>query len=176
MALSIEARGNDVSPFKTEVSAEPGTSAFGGSEADPDVETQTILTQSDRSIVRSRSLPPAIGRHQVCNARSNHSQRLGRRIRDVDNSSGNVRTAVIDPNCHGPSTGDVGHAQSCSEWQRWMRGGQIVRIELFAARGLCPLCVEAGNSLRNSLCLGRIVVRREPGVPFYGRDTSVNTQ
>jgi hypothetical protein len=25
--------------FKTEVSAEPGRSAFGGSEADPDVET-----------------------------------------------------------------------------------------------------------------------------------------
>ena len=57
-----------------------------------------------------------------------------------------------------------------------MRGGQIVRIELFAARSMCPLCIEAGNSLRSSRCLGRIVVRREPGVPFYGRDTSVSKQ
>jgi len=106
-----------------------------------------------------------------CNAGSNHSQRLSRRIRDIDNSSGNVRAAVIDPNCHGPSAGDIRHAQPCAEWQRGMSGGQIVRIELFAARGLCSLCIEAGNSLRSGLCLGRLVVRRERGMPFYGRDT-----
>jgi hypothetical protein len=57
-----------------------------------------------------------------------------------------------------------------------MRGCQIVRIELFTARGLCSLCIEAGNSQRGSLFPGRIVVRRERGVPFYGRDTSVNKE
>ena len=55
-----------------------------------------------------------------------------------------------------------------------MRGGQIVGIELFAARGLCSLGIEAGNSLRRSLFLGCIVVRRERGVLSYGRDTSVS--
>jgi hypothetical protein len=49
MTLSFEVHGNDVgvNSFKREVSAESGTSAFGGSKADPDVEAQTILTQGD---------------------------------------------------------------------------------------------------------------------------------
>jgi hypothetical protein len=100
----------------------------------------------------------------LCETRSNHSQRISRGVGDIDNSSGNVRTTVVDPNCHGPSTGDVRHAQPCPERQRRMSGGQIVRIELFAARGLCSLCIEAGNSLRGSLCLGCRVVRCERGV------------
>jgi hypothetical protein len=112
----------------------------------------------------------------LCNTRSNHSQRLGRGIGDIDNSSGNVRTAVIDPNCHRFSTGDVRHAQPCAEWQRRMSGGQIVRIEFFAARCLCTLRIEAGQSLRSSFCLGSIVVRGGRRVPFYGRETSVNEQ
>ena len=57
-----------------------------------------------------------------------------------------------------------------------MSGGQFVRIELFAARGLCPLCIEAGNSQRSSLCLGRIVVRCERGMLFRGRDTPVRDE
>ena len=81
----------------------------------------------------------------LCNTPSNHSQRFGRSMRDVDNSSANERTAVIDPNCHGPPSSDVCHAQPGAEWQRTMSGGQFARIEPFAARGLCSFCVEAGS-------------------------------
>src|SRR5712671_7764974 len=99
----------------------------------------------------------------LCNTPSDHSQRFGRRMRDVDNSSGNERTAVIDPNCHGPPSSDVCHAQPGAEWQCTMSGGQFVRIEPFAARGLCSFCVEAGKSMRRNPCLGCIFVRRERG-------------
>jgi hypothetical protein len=47
-----------------------------------------------------------------------------------------------------------------------MSGGQFVRIELFAIRGPCSLCVEAGKSLRGNLCLGCIFVRRERSILF----------
>jgi len=47
-----------------------------------------------------------------------------------------------------------------------MSGGQIVRIELFTARGFRSLRIEAGNPLRGSLCLGCMVARRERGMPF----------
>ena len=57
-----------------------------------------------------------------------------------------------------------------------MSGSQIVRIELFAARGLLPLCVEAGNSLRGDLCRGRIVVPCERGMLFRGCDTPVGDE
>src|SRR5258706_278474 len=77
----------------------------------------------------------------------------------VDISSGNERTAVIDPNCHGPPSSDVCHAQPGAEWQRTMSGGQFARIEPFAARGLCSFCVEAGKSMRCNLCLGCIFIR-----------------
>src|SRR5882672_5423889 len=100
-----------------------------------------------------------------------HSQRFGRGIRDVDNSSGNERTAVIDPNCHGPPSSDVCHAQPGAEWQRTMSGCQFARIEPFAARCVCSFCVEAGKSMRPNLCLGCIFVRRERGMLFRDRYT-----
>jgi hypothetical protein len=112
----------------------------------------------------------------LCETLSNHPQRISRRIGNIDNSSRNVRAAVIDPNCYGPSTGEIRYTQPRAEWQRRMSGGQIVRIELFAARGLCSLCIEAGNSLRSSLCLGCMVVRRERGMSFCGRDTPVDEE
>ena len=80
-----------------------------------------------------------------------HSQRIGRGIGDVDHTSVDVRTAVVDPNRHRAPGGDIGHLQLCAEWQRWMRGRQFVGIELFAARGLGPLGIETGNSLRGRL-------------------------
>ncbi len=81
----------------------------------------------------------------LCDTASNHSQRFGRGVRDVNNSSGNVRTAVIDANCHRPPTRDVCYAQPSAKWQRRMGSGQFVHIELLAGRGLCSFCVEAGN-------------------------------
>jgi hypothetical protein len=75
----------------------------------------------------------------LCETRSNHSQRISRGVGNIDNSSGNIGTTVIDPNCHGLSAGDVRHAQFCAERQRRMSGCQILRIELFAARSLCSV-------------------------------------
>src|SRR5713101_8257593 len=90
-------------------------------------------------------------------------------MRDVDNSSANERTAVIDPNCHGPPSSDVCHTQPGAEWQCTMSGGQFVRIEPFAARGLCSFWVEAGKSMRRNPCLGCIFVRRERGMLLRDR-------
>src|ERR1700719_4054749 len=90
-----------------------------------------------------------------------------------DNSSGNERTAVIDPNCHGPPSSDVCHTQPCAEWQCTMSGGQFVRIELFAARGLRSFCVEARNSMRCNLCLGCISIRRERGMLLRDRHAPI---
>ena len=50
-----------------------------------------------------------------------------------------------------------------------MSGGQFVRIELFAARGLRSFCVEARNSMRCNLCLGCISIRRERGMLLRDR-------
>src|SRR5258707_15557724 len=121
------------------------------------------------NLVRWRLLDDV--KFDLCNTPSNHSQRLGRRIRNVDISSCNERTAVIDPNRHGPSGSDVCHAQPGAEWQRTMSGSQFLRIELLAARRLCSLRVEAGKSMRPNLCLGCIFVRRERGMLFRDRHT-----
>jgi hypothetical protein len=110
----------------------------------------------------------------VGNTLVDYSERARRGIGDIDNASGDVRTAVIDPDCHGPPGRDVCHAQFCAERQRRMSGGQIVGVELFAARGLCPLRVEAGNSLRGDLC--PVVMPRERGMPFRGRHTPAGEQ
>src|ERR1700716_4301244 len=95
---------------------------------------------------------------------------------DVDHSPRHVRTAVIDPNRHGPPGRDIGHAQPCAEWQAPMSGGQFARIEFFAARGPRSLRVEAGNSLRGRLCLPSIFPRRERGMLFYGSDAPVRLE
>src|SRR5674476_281548 len=94
-------------------------------------------------------------------------------MRDVDNSSGNERTAVIDPNCHGPPSSDVCHAQPGAEWQRTMSGGQFVRIEPFAAHRTLPF----GTRLRvTNVATGRsVTVRvndRGPYVPGRVVDVS----
>ena len=47
-----------------------------------------------------------------------------------------------------------------------MSGGQFVRIELFAVRGLRSCCVEAGNPMRRNLCRGCSLVRRDRGMLF----------
>ena len=99
-------------------------------------------------------------------APANHPQRIGGGIRDVDHAPRDVGAAVVDPHGHGPPGRDVGHAQPGAERQRRMRGGQFVRIELFAARGPRALRVEAGKSLRGHRRGGRIVVPRERGMLF----------
>ena len=109
----------------------------------------------------------------LCDASSNYSQRISRRIGDIDNASGNVRTAVVDPNRHRPPGCDVCHTQLCAERQRRMSGGQFVRIEFFAARGLCSLGVEACNSLRGRRGPSCIVVSRERGMLSKRRHTPV---
>jgi hypothetical protein len=65
-----------------------------------------------------------------------NSEPFGGRIRDVDDSSGNERTTVINPNCHGPPIGDVRNTHSRAEWHRTVSGGQFVPIKLFPTRGL----------------------------------------
>ena len=58
----------------------------------------------------------------LCDTASNHSQRFGRSVGNVNNPSADVRTAVIDANRHGLPTGDVRYAQPGAEWQRGMGG------------------------------------------------------
>ena len=82
-------------------------------------------------------------------------------IRDIDSSSSNERTAVIDPNGHGTSISDVCYAQPGAEGQAGVRSRQFARIKFFATRGLLPLRVTAGNSLRGHPCPGRTRVRHE---------------
>jgi hypothetical protein len=112
----------------------------------------------------------------LCDPTLNHPERVGRRMRDIDNPSRNVRTAVIDPNDHGPPGPDVCHPQPGTKRQRRMSGSQIVRVELFATRGLLALCVEACNSLRGDLCRGRIVGPRERRMLFHGCDMTVGEE
>jgi hypothetical protein len=136
------------------------------------------VVSGGRSVVRSLRLGRFYQllddvKFDLCKSASNHPQRLSRRIRDVDNASGNERTAVIDPNRHGPPCSDVCHAQPGAEWQRAMSRGQFVRIELFTVRGLCSFRVEAGKPGRRNLCLGRLFVRRERGMFFRDRHTPV---
>ena len=112
----------------------------------------------------------------ICNAPSHHSQRFRRGVRDVDNSSANVWTAIIDPDRHRLPGGNVCHAHPCAKRQRRVSGGQFVRIEFFAARGLCALRVETGNSLRCSLEHGWSFLRRERGMLFHMRETPVRDE
>ena len=126
----------------------------------------------DRYVGRFHQLLDHV-KFDLCKSASNHSQRLSRRIRDVDNASGNERTAVIDPNGDGPPSSDVCHAQPGAERQRAMSGGQFVGIEPFTVRGLCSLCVEAGKSMRRNLCLGCIFVRSERGMLSRDRHTPI---
>ena len=58
----------------------------------------------------------------LCDTASNHSQRFGRSVGNVNNPSADERTAVIDANRHGLPTGDVRYAQPGAEWQRGMGG------------------------------------------------------
>ena len=92
-----------------------------------------------------------------------NSQHFGGGTRNVDNTAGNERTTVIDPNRHGLPRGDVCDAHPRAEWQCTVRGGQFARIELFAARGLCSLPVKAGKSIRCILGLGCRFVGRQWG-------------
>src|SRR5947209_20051736 len=78
---------------------------------------------------------------------SDDSQRFGGGMRDIDDASGNVRAAVIDPDRHGPAGGDVGDAHPRAERQRAVSGGQFARIEPFAASGLRLVPVEAGEAI-----------------------------
>ena len=77
----------------------------------------------------------------------NHSQCRGCRGRDVDNSSGHERTAVIYPNDYGAPSGDIRDAQFCPEWQVRVSSSQLVRIKLFATRRLCSFRVVAGKAI-----------------------------
>jgi len=83
---------------------------------------------------------------------------------DINRSSSDERTAVIDPNCHGTSISDVCHAQPGTKWQVGVSSSQFARIELFAIRGLLSLRVKAGKSVRGHLCPGGWRVLNE--VPF----------
>src|SRR5437763_16184402 len=73
----------------------------------------------------------------LCDTASDHSQRFGRGVGNVNNASGDVRAAVINADRHGPPTCDVRYAQPGAEWQRRMRGRQFVRIERLAGCSLC---------------------------------------
>ena len=97
----------------------------------------------------------------LCDTAYNHSQRFGRGVGNVDNSSADIRTAIIDPDRHGLPAGDVRYPQPGAEWQRGMGGRQFVRIEFLAGRGLGSFRVEAGNPIRCDLCRGCFFVRCE---------------
>ena len=101
------------------------------------------------------------------NTLPHHSQRVGRGIGDVDNAPPNIGTAVIDPHRHRLAARDVCHAQLGAEGQRRMGGGHIERVELFAARGLRSLGVEAGHPMRGRFGVGGIPARRRD-MPSHG--------
>ena len=96
-----------------------------------------------------------------------HAERFGGRLGDVDYSAGNIGATIIDPYRHRAARRDIRHAQLGAEWQSRMRGGQIMRVEFFAARGLCALRIEAGESLGGHGC---VLVARKRGMPCGGRD------
>ena len=66
--------------------------------------------------------------------RSGHSKRFCGYIGNVDDSSGNEWTTIIDPNSHGPPISHVRNSHLCAEWQRAMSSGQSVPINLFTGR------------------------------------------
>src|SRR5262245_56206403 len=75
------------------------------------------------------------------------SELVGGAVRDVDDAAVDERTAVVDPNRHGLTGGHVGHAHLGAERQRAVRGGQLVLVELLAARGLRVVRIEAGEPI-----------------------------
>ncbi len=74
----------------------------------------------------------------------NYPQRFGRGIGDINNTSRNERTSIVDPNHDRAPIDEIGHAQSRAKRQRRVRSSQFVRIVFFAARRLFVLCIEAG--------------------------------
>jgi len=70
------------------------------------------------SIDRACGQPPSLLhdiQFHLRDAAADHAERSGCRIGDVDDASGNVGAAIVDPNRHGLPVGDIGHAQLCAD-------------------------------------------------------------
>ena len=100
----------------------------------------------------------------LCDTSSGNSKRLRSGRRDVDDASRDERTAVIDPNGHRLPGGDVGDAHLGTERQCAVSGGQLLRIEVFAARGPRLMPVKTGKTIRAAGRLGCLFVGLRPSL------------
>ena len=66
----------------------------------------------------------------------NDSERLGRRLRNIDHATGHVRATVVDSDGDGPSVRQVDHAYPRSERQCAVCSGQLVWRKILTVRGL----------------------------------------
>src|SRR5438309_151433 len=63
-------------------------------------------------------------------------QDFGGTEREVNNASLDDGSAIVDFDHDGPSVAQVRDPYIASQRQRWMSGGQVVHVEVFAAGGL----------------------------------------
>src|SRR5262249_49895685 len=87
-------------------------------------------------------------------ALSSDAERLGGGAGDVDPAPANERAAVVDPNRDRAAGGHIGDAQPRAERQCAVRGGQFLRVELFAARGVRVVAVEAREPIACAFLAG----------------------
>jgi len=95
------------------------------------------------------------------------AQGFGGRGGDVDHAAVNEWAAVVHPNRHRFACVDIGDAQPRAERQGAMRRGQFALVELFAARRMRVIAVEAREPIGRAAIAGDgllfgLVRRRHP--------------
>src|SRR4051794_2074591 len=119
----------------------------------------SLKSLSDRESRRRRSLFHHV-QLDLRDTSSGNSKRLGSGRRDVDDTSRDERTAVIDPNGHRSPGGDVGDTHLGTERQSAVSGGHLLRIEFFAARRPRLMPIKTGKTIRAAGRLGCLFIGR----------------
>src|SRR5207302_6335730 len=101
-------------------------------------------------------------------AGTDYVEHARRRIRQVDGAAADERPAVVDPDLHRATVGEVGDHDACSERQRAMRSRQLVLVVDLSAGG--AVAVKAGTVPRGDAELDAVDHRRWRGRPgAHGR-------
>src|SRR5215471_916361 len=89
-----------------------------------------------------------------------HAELPGCGWRHIDDPAAYEWPAVVDGDDHRAAIAVIGDAHTRPEGQRGVSRGQFVGVELFAARGLRPLAVGAGDPGRCARLLLRMFMDR----------------
>jgi hypothetical protein len=145
-----------VVPLKSIVSANTGAALIGGTcvacnaGASPGMPRVVRTTCAGRCQTTGSRLSNDLELH-LRNPAFDHADCLGSRIRQIDRSSGDIRTPVIDANRHGLPGLYVCDAQPRAKWQCSVSGGQLMRIEFFATSRFRIVFVKARDPVGGRL-------------------------